>query len=55
MAHITQMIFADDRVAAMIGSVENDLFGRTLHEAKFAFQFATPWLLETWFATHDRN
>jgi hypothetical protein len=46
MAHITQMIFADNRVAAKIGSVEDDSFGRLFHEAKFSFQFVTPWLVQ---------
>jgi hypothetical protein len=43
---ITQMIFADDRVAAKIGSVEDDSFGRLFHQAKFAFQFEMPWLAQ---------
>jgi hypothetical protein len=46
MAHITQMIYADDRVAAQIGSVEEDAFGRLFHEAKFSFQFVRPWLVQ---------
>lgn len=46
MAHITQMIYADDRVAAKIGSVEDDSFGRLFHQAKFAFQFERPWLAQ---------
>lgn len=46
MAHITQMIFADDRVAAKIGSVEEDSFGRLFHEAKIAFQLVRPWLVQ---------
>jgi lysyl-tRNA synthetase class 1 len=46
MAHITQMIMADDRVAAKIGSVEEDSFGRLFHQAKFAFQFVRPWLAQ---------
>lgn len=44
MAHITQMIYADDRVAAKIGSVEEDGFGRLFQQSKFAFQFERPWL-----------
>jgi lysyl-tRNA synthetase class 1 len=44
MAHITQMIMADDHVAAKIGSVEEDSFGRLFHQAKFAFQLVRPWL-----------
>ena len=46
MAHITQMIMADDHVAAKIGSVEEDSFGRLFHQAKFAFQFVRPWLAQ---------
>jgi lysyl-tRNA synthetase class 1 len=45
MAHITQMIYADDRVAAKIGSVEEDAFGRLFHQAKISFQFVRPWLV----------
>jgi hypothetical protein len=47
MAHITQMIMADNHVAAKIGSVGEDSFGRLFHEAKFAFQFVMPWLAQT--------
>jgi lysyl-tRNA synthetase class 1 len=46
MAHITQMIMADNHVAAQIGSVEEDSFGRLFYEAKFAFQFVRPWLAQ---------
>ena len=46
LAHITQMIIADDHVAAKIGSAEEDSFGRLFQEAKFAFQFVTPWLAQ---------
>jgi lysyl-tRNA synthetase class 1 len=46
MAHITQMIYADDRVAARIGGVDEDSFGRLFHQAKFAFQFERPWLVQ---------
>jgi lysyl-tRNA synthetase class 1 len=46
MAHITQVIVADNRVAAKIGSVGEDAFGRLFHQAKFAFQFVTPWLAQ---------
>jgi hypothetical protein len=46
MAHITQMIMADDHVAAKIGSVGEDPFGRLFHQAKIAFQFVTPWLAQ---------
>jgi hypothetical protein len=46
MAHITQMIFAEDRVAGKVGSVEEDAFGRIVHQAQFAFQFTRPWLAQ---------
>jgi lysyl-tRNA synthetase class 1 len=46
MAHITQMVMADNHVVAKIGSVEEDSFGRLFHQAKFAFQFVTPWLAQ---------
>jgi Domain of unknown function (DUF4209) len=46
MAHIPQMIMADDRVAAKIGSVGEDPFGRLFHQANFTFQFVRPWLAQ---------
>jgi len=46
MAHITQLIMADDHVAAKIGSAEEDSFGRLFHQANFAFQFVRPWLAQ---------
>lgn len=46
MAHITQMVMADNRVTAKIGSVEDDAFGRVFLEAKLAFQFLAPWLAQ---------
>jgi hypothetical protein len=46
MAHIPQMIMSDDHVAAKIGSVGEDSFGRLFHQAKIAFQFVTPWLAQ---------
>ena len=46
MAHITQMIMADDRVAAIVGSVEDDPFGRLFQQAKFTFSFSHIWLRE---------
>jgi hypothetical protein len=46
MAHITQTIMADDHIAAKIGSVQEDSFGRLFHEAKFAFQLVRPWLAQ---------
>jgi lysyl-tRNA synthetase class 1 len=47
MAHIPQKIMADDFVAAKIGSVEDDPFGRLFHQAKFSFGFSGVWLHET--------
>jgi lysyl-tRNA synthetase class 1 len=47
MAHMPQMIMSDDHVAAKIGSVGEDSFGRLFHQAKIAFQFVTPWLAQT--------
>jgi lysyl-tRNA synthetase class 1 len=46
MAHITQIVMAEDHVAAKIGSVAEDPFGRLFHQAKLAFQFVTPWLAQ---------
>jgi Domain of unknown function (DUF4209) len=43
-AHITQMIMSTDHVAAKIGSVGEDSFGRLFHQATSAFQLVTPWL-----------
>jgi hypothetical protein len=47
MAHIPQKIMADDFVAAKIGSVEDDPFGRLFHQAKFSFALSGVWLHET--------
>jgi lysyl-tRNA synthetase class 1 len=44
MAHLTAMVYADDRVAAKIGGVEEDNQGRLIHEAAFTFNFARIWL-----------
>ena len=46
MAHITQKIMADDHVAAVVGSVEDDPFGRLFQQAKFTFGFSHVWLRE---------
>jgi lysyl-tRNA synthetase class 1 len=46
MAHITQKIMADDRVAAIVGSVEGDPFGRLFQQAKFTYSFSNLWLRE---------
>jgi len=55
MAHITQMIFADDRVTAKIGSVEEDSFGRLFHQAKFGFQFVRPWLAQAFLRLFEKH
>ncbi len=34
------------KVAAKIGSVEDDPFGRLFHEARFSFQLVRPWLAQ---------
>jgi hypothetical protein len=44
MAHIPQTIMADNHVAAKIGSVEDDPFGRVMHQTNFEFQFVRLWL-----------
>jgi lysyl-tRNA synthetase, class I len=46
MAHISQMVLADDRVTAVIGSVDEDPFGRLLAQAKFTYSLTYVWLLE---------
>ena len=46
MARITQAVMAEDRVVAKIGSVEDDPFGRLIHEAKLRFSFLGVWLFE---------
>jgi lysyl-tRNA synthetase class 1 len=37
---------ADNRVAAKIGSVQEDSFGRLLHQTRFSFQYVRPWLAQ---------
>ncbi|MCK1407110.1 DUF4209 domain-containing protein [Bradyrhizobium sp. 76] len=46
MAHIPATIMADNHVAAKIGSVEDDPFGRVMHQTNFAFQFTRGWLAQ---------
>jgi lysyl-tRNA synthetase class 1 len=55
MAHITQMIMADDHVSAKIGSVEEDSFGRLFHEAKSAFQFVALWLAQSFQRLYEKH
>jgi lysyl-tRNA synthetase class 1 len=55
-AHITQTIMADDHVAGIIGSVQDDPFGRLFQQAKFCFSFSALWLhhaMERSFDKHD--
>jgi hypothetical protein len=47
MAHIPQVIMSEGHVAAKIGSVSEDPFGRLFHEAKIDLQLSRPWLLQT--------
>jgi lysyl-tRNA synthetase class 1 len=56
LAHITQTIMADDHVAGIIGSVQDDPFGRLIQQAKFSFSFSGVWLhhaMERTFEKHD--
>jgi len=56
MAHLAQSIMADDHVAGIIGSVQDDPFGRLVHETKFSFSFSGLWLFhafERLFERHD--
>ena len=46
MARIPQAVMAEDRVVAKIGSVEDDPFGRLIHEAKLRFSLLGVWLYE---------
>jgi len=46
MAHISQQIMSDDRVTAVIGSVDDDPFGRLFGQAKFTYSFSYIWLRE---------
>jgi lysyl-tRNA synthetase class 1 len=43
-AHLTQTIMADDHVAAKIGSVADDPFGRLLQQTTMTFAFSAGWL-----------
>jgi hypothetical protein len=55
MAHITQLIMADDHVAAKIGSVQQDSFGRLFHEAKLTFQLIGPWLAQAFRRLREKH
>jgi lysyl-tRNA synthetase class 1 len=46
MAHISQQIMSDDRVVAIVGSVDEDMFGRLFGQAKFTYSFSNLWLFE---------
>ena len=56
MAHIAQHVMSDDRVVAIIGSVDEDLFGRLFQQAKLTYNFSHIWLREAFsrlFEKHD--
>ncbi|RZM91463.1 hypothetical protein CWO91_41110, partial [Bradyrhizobium genosp. SA-3] len=55
MAHIPATIMADNHVAAKIGSVEDDPFGRLMHQTNFAFQFARLWLAQAFRRLFERH
>jgi hypothetical protein len=46
MAHIPQTVMGDEHVAATIGSVEEDAFGRLVHQSNFTFQTDRVWLIQ---------
>jgi lysyl-tRNA synthetase class 1 len=46
MARVTQKIMTDDRVAAIVGSVDEDPFGRLFQQVKFTYAFSNLWLRE---------
>lgn len=46
-AMINQQIMADDRVAATIGSVKDDPFGRLFEQAKMSLAFANIWMVHS--------
>jgi lysyl-tRNA synthetase class 1 len=46
LAHIPQTIMADNHVAAKVGSVEDDPFGRLIHQCTMSFGFSAIWLRE---------
>ncbi len=54
-AHLSQTIMADDHVAAKIGSVQDDPFGRLFHQAKFSFSFSVPWLAQAFQRLFERH
>ena len=56
MAHLSQKVMSDDRVTAVIGSVDDDLFGRLFEEAKFTYNSSYIWMLAAFnrlFERHD--
>lgn len=44
LAHIPQTIMADKHVAAKVGSVEDDPFGRLIHQCTMSFGLSAIWL-----------
>jgi lysyl-tRNA synthetase class 1 len=55
MAHIPLEIMADDHVAAKIGSVQDDPFGRLLHQTDMHFGLSAIWLQEALNRTMQRH
>jgi lysyl-tRNA synthetase class 1 len=55
MARITQKIMADDRVAAIVGSVEDDPYGRLFQQAKFTYSFSHLWLREAFHRAIEKH
>jgi lysyl-tRNA synthetase, class I len=56
MSRIPLSIISEDRVTAKIGSVEEDPFGRIIHQTKFHLDLSTRWLnwaLNRAFERHD--
>jgi lysyl-tRNA synthetase class 1 len=55
MAHLQRMIIADDHVAAKIGSVHDDPFGRLLQQTNLSFGLDAIWLQEALFRTVEAH
>jgi len=56
LAHIPHTIMADNHVAAKVGSVEDDPFGRIIHQCLMSFGLSAIWLHESFdraIETHD--
>lgn len=55
MAHIAHQVMSDDRVVAIIGSVEEDLFGRCFQQAKYKLSFSQIWLREAFSRLFEKH